>query len=70
MELMLSGKLFSGTMALKSIFSIYQWLTRCYFVIKEDTHFHFFIALTPETNFSQPTLGDTLGGPAMGDPLG
>jgi hypothetical protein len=50
-EMMFSWTLFSCIMALTSIFSIYQWLIRCYFVIKEATHFHFFVALTPQSNF-------------------
>jgi hypothetical protein len=53
LEFMLSRTLFSGIMALTFIFSIYQWLIRCYFVIKEATRFHFFVALTPETDFVQ-----------------
>jgi hypothetical protein len=53
LEMRLSRTLFSCIMALTSIFSIYQWLIRCYFVIKEATHFRFFVALTPETEFVQ-----------------
>jgi hypothetical protein len=50
LELMLRRTLFSSIMALTPIISIHQWLIRCYFVKKEDTHFHFFVALTPETD--------------------
>jgi uncharacterized membrane protein len=53
LELILSGTLFSGIMALTTNFPIYQWLIRCYFAIKDTTHFHFFVALTPETDFPQ-----------------
>jgi hypothetical protein len=53
LEFMLSRPLFSCIRVLISTFSIYQWLIRRYFIIKEATHFHSFVALTPETDFVQ-----------------